>query len=206
LIIEKGGVEVMKINPVILIIVAILGVYVGISINKDPVTSVVSEEKTTKTESIEKEKIENPKGERLSEGTTSEYNYKIIYEVEKRYDGSLSYYVLIDPVNVENTKFKDIVNYIVNDLVKKKGTKISVEIYDNKDALVLHYKLYGDMSLGRVLNNEEYIFVGNHHVAGFSGELKTNLFFNTLYYYPAANSKDNPLVGKYAGAVEYNPK
>jgi hypothetical protein len=68
------------------------------------------------------------------------------------------------------------------------------------------YKLYGEMSLGRVLNNEEYIFVGNHHVAGFSGELETDLFFNTLYYYPAANSKDNPLFGKFADAIEYNPK
>ncbi|SEM73335.1 hypothetical protein SAMN05192533_105128 [Mesobacillus persicus] len=197
----------MKLNPVILIIVAVLGVYVGLSINKEqPVPSVMSEEKTIKTDSVEQEKVENSKGERLREGATSEYNYKIIYEVEKRYDGALSYYVLIDPVNVENTKFKDKMNYIVNDLVKKKGNKISVEIYDNKDALVLHYKLYGDMSLGRVLNNEEYIFVGNHHVAGFSGELNTDLFFNTLYYYPAANSEDNPLVGKYAGAIEYNPK
>jgi hypothetical protein len=42
--------------------------------------------------------------------------------------------------------------------------------------------------------------------AGFSGELETGLFFNTLYFYPAANLKDNPMVGKFAGAVEYNPK
>ena len=191
----------MKLNPVILIIVVILGAYVGLNINKEPVTSDVSEETTNKAESREKEKIAKPKEEKAN----PKYNYKIMYEVKKRYDGATSYYVLIDPVTVENAKFKDIVNYIVNDLVKKKGNKISVETYDNKDALVLHYKLYGDMSLGRVLNNEEYIFVGNHHVAGFSGELETDLFFNTLYFYPAANSKDNPIVGKYAGAMEYDP-
>jgi hypothetical protein len=196
----------MKLNPALIIIVVILGVYVGLNINKEPVTSDVSKETTFKPESREKEKIEKPKEERLVEKANPKYNYKIMYEVKKRYDGATSYYVLIDPVNVENAKFKDIVYYIVHDLVKKKGNKISVEIYDNKDALVLHYKLYGDMSLGRVLNNEEYIFVGNHHVAGFSGELEIDLFFNTLYFYPAANSKDNPKVGKFAGAIEYNPK
>jgi hypothetical protein len=189
-----------------LIVVVILGAYVGLNINKEPVTSDVSEETTNKAESREKEKIAKPKEEKLEEKVNPKYNYKIMYEVKQRNDGATSYYVLIDPVNVENAKFKDIVNYIVNDLVKEKGTKISVEIYDNKDALVLHYKLYGDMSLGRVLNNEEYIFVGNHHVAGFSGELETGLFFNTLYFYPAADSKDNPIVGKYAGAIEYNSK
>jgi hypothetical protein len=198
--------EVMKLNPVILIIVVILAVYVGLNNNKESITSDVSEETTTKMESKEKEKVEKPKEEKLKEKATPKYIYNIMYEVDKRYDGATSYYVLIDPVNVENTKFKDIVSYIVNDLVKKKGNKISVEIYDNKDALVLHYKLYGDMSLGRVLNNEEYIFVGNHHVAGFSGELETDIYFNTLYYYPAANSEDNPLVGKYAGTIEYNPR
>jgi hypothetical protein len=181
-------------------------VYIGLNNNKESVTSDVSEETTTKTESREKEKLAKPKEEKLKEKSSLKYNYKIMYEVDKRFDGATSYYVLIDPVNVENIKFKDIVNYIVNDLVKKKGNKISVEIYDNKDALVLHYKLYGDMSLGRVLNNEEYIFVGNHHIAGFSGELETDLFFNTLYYYPMANSKDNPLVGKFADIIEYNPK
>jgi hypothetical protein len=197
----------MKLNPVFLIIVVILGVYVGLNINKEePVTSVVSGETTNKAESREKEKIAKPKEEKLEEKANQKYTYKIMYEVKKRYDGATSYYVLIDPVNAENAKFKDIVKYIVNDLVKKKGDKSSVEIYDNIDALVLHYKLYGDMTLGRVLNNEEYIFVGNHHVAGFSGELKTDLFLNTLYFYPAANSKDNPSVGKYAGAIEYNPK
>jgi hypothetical protein len=197
---------VMKLNQIILIIMVILGVYVGLIINKEPATSDLSEETTIKKESIEKEKITTPRDGKSEEKANPKYNYKIMYEVKKRFDGATSYYVLIDTVNVENEKFKDIVNFIVNDLVKKKGNKISVEIYDNKDALVLHYKLYGDISLGRVLNNEEYIFVGNHHVAGFSGELETGLFFNTLYFYPAANLKDNPMVGKFAGAVEYNPK
>ncbi len=195
----------MKINPIILIIVIILGLYVGINITKEePLQSNVTNKETTKVASTEKENIAKP-NEEIKAEVTPKYNYKIIHEIGKRFDGAISYYVLIDPVDAETTEFKDIVHYTVNDLVQTKGNNISVEIYDNKDALDLHYKLYGDMSLDRVLNREEYIFVGNHHVAGFSGELETDLFYNTLYYYPAANVEDNPLVGKYAGAVEFNP-
>ncbi|MFD0050599.1 hypothetical protein ACFVHQ_14900 [Actinomycetes bacterium NPDC127524] len=194
----------MKLNPMILITVIILGIIVGLNINKETVPSASSENQaSTKNISlINKKEITSAL---KNKNQIPKYNYKIVHKIVKRVDGGASYYILINPVNVKNDHFKNIVKYIVKDLVHKNGGKISVEIYDNSRALDLHYKLYGDMSLERVLNKNEYIFVGNHHVAGFSGELKFGLFYNSLSYYSMANAQDNPQVGKYAEIVEFNP-
>ena len=43
-----------------------------------------------------------------------------------------------------------------------------------------------------------------HTIAIFSGELKTNIYPNTLSFFPATFT-DNKTVGRYVKTVEFNP-
>lgn len=49
--------------------------------------------------------------------------------------------------------------------------------------LDLHYRQYGDLSLGRVRTPAESELLSRHLVAAFSGALSTDLYPNTLYWF-----------------------
>lgn len=165
--------------------------------NTEPNTSEIS---TVPTE-VTTEKRE----EEASSNQITELNYQIIYSIDKRYDGGRSYYIVIDPVDLNNTVFMDDVKYLINKFVKEYGGKISIEIFDDRNVLKLQYKLYGDLSLGRPLTNNEYQRAAMHYIAGYSGELETGLFLNSLNFFPSADS-NTPQVGKYVTTMEYNPE
>ena len=164
-----------------------------------------TEPNTTETTTVPTEVSTEKREEEASNNQISEPNYKIIYSIDKRYDGGTSYYILIDPVDLNNTSFMDDVKYIINKFVKEYGGKISIEIFDDRTVLELQYKLYGDLSLGRPLTNNEYQQAAIHYTAGYSGELETGLFLNSLYFFPSADS-NTPQVGKYVTTMEYNPE
>lgn len=128
--------------------------------------------------------------------------YEIVHEVSgKRYDGGKIYYVLIDPVKLSSTSFKDDVKIIINNITKEKGAKISVNIYDKKTALE---SSYDEASYQKVPTQKENAEDEIHNVAIFSGELKTNIYPNTLSFFPATFT-DNKTVGKYVETIEFNP-
>ena len=186
-----------KINPIIILFVIAVAVYVGLSINNEPTTEPSKDETEVTQVKKEEQKEQNIQ--------ISEPNYQIVYSIEKRYDGGISYYVLLDPVDLNNPTFIDNVKYITNKLVSEKGKKTSIEFFDDKNALELSYKQYGDLSLGRTLTENENSWQGIHYIAGYSGELETDLYLNTLYLFPSASS-DHPQVGKYVSIMEYNPE
>lgn len=193
-----------KLNLIFLLFVIALGTYVGLSINNDPSTMERTKTEPTITEPSkdETEVTQEKKAEPINQ--ISEPSYQVVYSIEKRYDGGISYYVLLNPVDLSKPAFIDNVKYITNKLVNDKGNKISIEFFDDKNALELSYKQYGDLSLGRKLTENENIWQGVHYIAGFSGELETDLYLNTLYLFPSASS-DHPQVGKYVSIMEYNP-
>ena len=84
------------------------------------------------------------------------------------------------------------------------GEKISIEIFDENNSLELSYKEYGDLSLGRVLNKKESNLQAIHLIAAYDGQLKNNLYPNTLNFFPSASS-GTPKVGSLVNAIEYNP-
>ncbi|WP_342433238.1 hypothetical protein [Neobacillus sp. FSL H8-0543] len=139
------------------------------------------------------------------EKTDGNVEYDIVYSYKQRADGGISYYVLIDPVDIKSASFNDKVKQIIEKLVEEKGKKISVEIFDDEKALELTYKQYGDLSLDRPLNESENNLKAIHYIAAYSGDLKTGLFLNTLYYFPSAFS-DTAQVGKYVETLEFNPE
>ena len=131
--------------------------------------------------------------------------YTIIHTITtQRYDGGVTYYVLIDPIDLKNDKFKDNIKSIIRDIVKKKGGKITIEFHDKIESLNISYKQYGDMSLKRPRNQREEEIEAVHFIAAFSGQLKTYAYFNTLDFFTVAFS-DHPIVGKYGEQIEFNP-
>lgn len=149
-----------------------------------------------------------PKEEKAKAGQTAQEvktpKYQIVYELSnKRYDGGKNYYVLIDPVDLSSDSFKNDIKTIAKKIVTEKGKKISIEIHDKKTTLDLSYKQYGDMSLGRVLNQSELDERAIHLIADFSGDLETNIYLNSLSFFPGA-FEDNTKVGKYLETIEFD--
>ena len=141
----------------------------------------------------------------ISLDTEEIINCKIVYELtNKRYDGGIIYYLLIDQINLENDEFKKSIINLIKKVIKEKGNKVSLSIYDNSDVLELDYIDTGIMTLNRPLTKEENNLISNHLIAQFSGNLETGIFFNTLFFFPAAFSDTNN-VGKYVEIIEYNP-
>lgn len=132
-------------------------------------------------------------------------NYEILKEITVRNDRGVSYFVLIDEVDLSNDKFINNTKLIVDKIVREKGSKINIEIVDNREALELIYKSHdGENTLGRILNKSELKLLQRHNIASFSGELETMPYPNSLDFFPSAFN-GNPEVGRYKKTSEYNP-
>jgi len=83
----------------------------------------------TDVEITEDDKKDNP-----------EINYEIIRTSNVRVDGAVTYYVLIDPVDLSNDSFKEDIKEIIKKIVEEKGRKIDIEIFDKRDSLENGYK------------------------------------------------------------------
>lgn len=130
-------------------------------------------------------------------------SYKIVYTLtDKRYDGGENYYVLIDPVDLNNNDLKESMKRIVIDMVNDYGKKISIEIHDDINSLNLSFKLYGDLSLDRQTTDQENKLMSIHHITSFQGELETGLYKNTLSFFP--NSGLGTEADNYAENIEFN--
>lgn len=136
---------------------------------------------------------------------TINLEYEIVYEVKDiRYDGGISYYVLVDKVDLSTPDFKNDIKKAIDEIVRLKGEKISIDFVNDRDILDLLYK-YNTLMLNRLLTDEEMDKRGDSLVAAFSGQLETDIYFNTLYFFPGTFT-DNPRVGKYVDVLEYNPQ
>lgn len=178
--------------------------------DKTQETSKPAEQMATQSQESE---VTDEKSEQVDQPQVSDVQpeiklpkYEIAYQVEgKRYDGGINYYVLIDPVDLTNDSFKNDIKNITRQIVKDKGSKISVDFVDNKSVLDLEYKShYGSNTLGRILTKAEMDELGQHLVAAFSGELAADEYPNSLLFFPSA-FKDTPRVGKYVDHMEFNP-
>jgi hypothetical protein len=130
--------------------------------------------------------------------------YKILYETTKRYDGGIDYYVLINKVDLKNSAFKKDIKSIIDELVEKKGKKISIEFHDNKRSLDISYRQFGQMK-GFPKTEEEKKLMAKSFIAVYAGDMEVGIFLNTLMYFPGA-LKSNPEVGKYVEIISYNPR
>jgi hypothetical protein len=169
-----------------------------------PVAEVKQEENQNVATETKAEVAESqPAQEAIQEIKTPDF--EIVYELKnQRYDGGADYYVLIKPVNLANDNFKNDIMAITKKMVKEKGSKISIEFFDSKEALDFHYQKWVKMTVSRPETQKEKDLLALHYIAGFSGELKTDPDFNSLSFF-LATFTDNPKVGKYVGNMKFNP-
>ena len=162
------------------------------------------EPKPTKSISMISDKLNK---EQISEKAKKKctLDYHIIYELNgKRRDG-ICYFVLINKINLSNDDFKDEIKLAIDEIVKKKGSKIDIDFLNDRKTLDLFYKShYGSGQLDRILTKNEMANVGLSLVATFYGEKDLMQYYNTLDFF-GCSPKDNPKVGKYVGEFEYNP-
>jgi uncharacterized membrane protein YqjE len=182
-------------------ITAVLAILIIIGIVKNPTTNTSISQQQTKhvvkdTPIVKKQEVKEVK----------KLDYQIVYEIGNlRYDGGKNFYVLVNKVDLSNADFKDSIKKTVDEIVKLKGDKISIDFANDKEILDLFYKShYGNNMLGRILTKEELSKIGNALIADFSGQLQTADYLNSLYFFPSTFT-DNPKVGKYVETLEYNP-
>ncbi|WP_371375072.1 hypothetical protein [Sporomusa aerivorans] len=131
----------------------------------------------------------------IQENQTKTKPYEIIYTVKtKRFDKGINLYVLIEPGDYSKDSTKEDIHAIINKLVKEHGSKTSVDFFDDKKALEIHYQKWVTAKLNPTEADNKIL--AEHYIAGFSGDLSTGAYKNTLTYFPSGNSK----------IIEYNPK
>jgi hypothetical protein len=144
---------------------------------------------------------------------TSEINYEIIRTLNLRFDDAVTYYVLIDPIDLSNDSFKEDIKEIIRKIVKEKGKKISIEIFDKRDSLENGYKddnldTFNDLKEWENWYTDEIINdLAIHCIASYDGELDTGLYYNTLWFFIYSDSVDSGEIetAKYAEVIEFNP-
>jgi len=162
---------------------------------------------TTKTSPLETAEEEDKKN-------SAEIKYEIIHTLNLRLDDTITYYVLIDPIDLSNDSFKEDIKEIIRKIVEEKGEKIDIEIFDKRSSLENGYKNgeYDAMADLEKLEEWENWFTDEiindlaiHSIATYDGELDTGLYYNTLWYFIYSDYVENTIVDKYAETIEFNP-
>lgn len=121
--------------------------------------------------------------------------YQIVYTIKtKRFDKGTNLYVLIELGDYSKDSAKEDIQTVINKLAKEYGSKTSIDFFDDKKALEIHYQKWVTAKLTPTEADNKVL--ASHYIAGFSGDLSTGAYKNTLTYFPSGNSK----------IVEYNPK
>ncbi|MBA7466559.1 hypothetical protein ES707_01746 [subsurface metagenome] len=144
---------------------------------------------------------------------TPEIKYEIIYTLNNlRYDDAITYYVLIDPIDLSNDSFKEDVKEVIRNIVEEKGNKITIEIFDKMDSLENGYKDgkfdegIGDLEEWDNWFKDEIVKdLAIHSIATYDGELENWFFFNTLCFFMYSDYLESTIVDKYAETIEFNP-
>lgn len=140
-------------------------------------------------------------------------DYEIMHvEKDYRYDGANLYLILTETINITNRDdFKNKIENLIEEVISKVGNKVSIEVYDNNEALEYGYiYLFGDTNETKDLmeNREKMDMLARHCVASFSGESETDLYYNTIYFFPYFDSDsehpDKELLSDKAEIVEFN--
>lgn len=166
-------------------------------------------------ESVHQKSIDEFKN-KLNKITVSDISdsYKIVYTEYIRYDGAPTYYVLINEINLDNDNFKKEIKNIIIDILKKYGTKININIYDNLDVLKFDHdwnkKTMDDSNYSSLSKIEELQIerqknedkLARHYILHFIGENEVCDVPYEIFYFPCA-SNDTPEVGKYVEIKEF---
>jgi len=176
-------------------------------------TAQESEETEVAENIAEEETVEEEIIEEDNNNVNTEIEYEIIYTLNHlRYDDGISYYVLINPIDLSDDTFKENIKEIIRKIVEEKGKKIDIEIFDKRSSLENGYK---DSKFDEAMNDlkgwENWFTdeISNdlaiHCIATFSGENDYDLYFNTLYFFIYSGYAENSEIDKYVAIIQFNP-
>ncbi|MBC8390474.1 MAG: hypothetical protein H8E13_20810 [Actinobacteria bacterium] len=127
-----------KVKFVIPILALILIFSFALACNGDSeASSTTKKTEETAQETGEAEVVENVADEEIIEEeiieeddnkSNTEIEYEIIYTLNLRYDDGISYYVLINPIDLSDDTFRENIKEIIRKIVEEKGKKISIVI------------------------------------------------------------------------------
>jgi len=153
---------------------------------EEEIVEEAEEETATVEEPVEEETLVE---EGDNNGNT-EIEYEIIYTLMNiRLDGGITYYVLIDPIDLSDDTFKDNIKEIIRKVVEEKGKKISIEIFDKRSSLENGYKDDKFYAIADLKGWENWITdeilndLAIHSIASYDGELENSFYFNTLWFF-----------------------
>jgi len=171
----------------------------------------VAEEEVVEEGPVESD-IEEKMIEENNDNSGAEIKYEIIYTLNNlRCDDAITYYVLIDPIDLSDDIFKDDIKEIIRNIVEEKGNKITIEIFDKRGSLENGYK-DGKFEETTDLEGWDNWFTDEiandlaiHSIATYDGELENWLFFNTLCFFMYSDYIESTVVDKYVENIEFNP-
>ncbi len=182
------------------------------------VEEVTDEPEEALNEPEEEETAEEAEEEALVEegdnNGNTEIEYEIIYTLMNiRLDGGITYYVLIDSIDLSDDTFKDNIKEIIRKVVEEKGKKISIEIFDKRSSLENGYKDDKFYAIADLKGWENWITdeilndLAIHSIASYDGELENSFYFNTLWFFTYSDSgnTENPEIDDYVEIIEFNP-
>lgn len=131
--------------------------------------------------------------------------YSVVHESSSvRYDGGKVFYVLIDPIDITSSNFKDKIKALVRKIAAQENNKkVSILIFDKNPTLDLYYRQYVELSLGRVRTEAESEDLSIHFIGSYDGALETMHPINSLTFFPSAFNSTKS-VGKYVETIEFD--
>jgi hypothetical protein len=136
---------------------------------------------------------------------SSSNRYRIVYaESSLRNDNGLYFFVLTDPVDLTNEYFISRIEAIVRSLVKANGNKITIDIFDNREALDVQYKVWVLKEINEPLDKEQEALAERHQIASFEGGTILGPSSNTIILFPNATNKASE-VSDLSRSYEFTP-
>jgi hypothetical protein len=107
-----------------------------------------------------------------------------------RDDDGYYVYVLIPLIDLAKNDYQARVENVIREVAKKYGDKITVEIFDDKEALALQFKIWVTKEvLEAAVTPEQHDLLERHQIASYEGGLDSNPSTNSIILFPNSTNE-----------------
>jgi hypothetical protein len=144
-------------------------------------------------------------GKPNGESKQSPVQFSVVYaEPELRNDDGLYCYVLTKPIDISKDDVKSQAENIVRRVVKATGTNVTIDIFDNKEAMDTQYGVFVVKSVNQPLDPKLDALIERHQIASFEGGSPRGPSANTMIIFPNSTNKVTE-VSAMSMSYEFNP-
>jgi hypothetical protein len=135
----------------------------------------------------------------------SPVQFSVVYsEPELRNDDGLYCYVLTKPIDISKDDVKSQAENIVRKIVKVTGTNVTIDIFDNREAMNTQYGVWVVKSINQPLDPKLDALIERHQIASFEGGSTRGPSTNTMIIFPNSTNKVTE-VSAMSTSYEFNP-